>query len=143
LLESVVARYAPGRIPVSLDVVTDATVDGDPDGLQRVAINLIDNAVRYASSSVEVTLTAGSLDGHNAAVLTVVDDGPGIPPAERARVFDRFYRMHSSRSRDTGGTGLGLAIVRDVVGAHHGTVWLDARSDGRSGLSATVTLPVV
>ena len=142
LLASVVDGYARARVPVHLDVRDDATVRGDPDGLRRVAINLIDNAVRYASSSVQVTLESGALDGAAASVLRVVDDGPGIPAGERARVFDRFYRMHSSRSRDTGGTGLGLAIVRDVVGAHHGTVWLDARGDGQPGLTVTVTLPI-
>jgi signal transduction histidine kinase len=142
LLASIVQRYAAGRIPVTLDVKADATIEGDPDGLQRVMINLVDNAVRHATASVQVTLESGSLDGAPAAVVCVVDDGPGIPAAERARVFDRFYRVHSSRSRDTGGTGLGLAIVRDVVGAHHGTVWLDARPDGASGLAATVTLPL-
>jgi signal transduction histidine kinase len=143
VLESVVAGYANARVPVQLDVRVDAVVDGDPDGLRRVAINLIDNAVRYAASAVAVELIPGTLDGAPAAVLCVVDDGPGIPAAERARVFDRFYRMHSSRSRDTGGTGLGLAIVRDVVNAHHGTVWLDARDGGTPGLRATVTLPLV
>jgi signal transduction histidine kinase len=91
---------------------------------------------------VRVRLEHGSLDGAAAAVVRVLDDGPGIPAEERARAFDRFYRTHSSRSRDTGGTGLGLAIVRDVVTAHHGTVWLDARADGAPGLSATVTLPL-
>jgi signal transduction histidine kinase len=142
LLESVVAGYDRARVPVSLDVASDATVLADPDGLRRVAINLLDNAVRYASAAVRVRLEHGSLDGAAAAVVRVLDDGPGIPAEERARAFDRFYRTHSSRSRDTGGTGLGLAIVRDVVTAHHGTVWLDARADGAPGLSATVTLPL-
>jgi signal transduction histidine kinase len=142
LIESVLGAYDHARVPVTLTVEDDLVVDGDQDGLHRVARNLIDNAVRYAVSSVQVGLARGELDGTPAAVLTVVDDGPGIPANERKRVFDRFYRTHSSRSRDTGGTGLGLAIVRDVVGAHSGTVWLGAREDGASGLSATVRLPL-
>jgi signal transduction histidine kinase len=76
-----------------------------------------------------------------AVLLTVTDDGPGLPEAERERVFDRFYRAEFSRSRESGGTGLGLPIVRDLVRAHHGTVVLRARPDGADGLQAAVTLP--
>ncbi|MDT4909913.1 MAG: hypothetical protein QOI69_3154, partial [Pseudonocardiales bacterium] len=67
--------------------------------------------------------------------------GPGIPEAERERVFDRFYRLAASRSRESGGTGLGLSIVRDIVRAHGGSVRLTSRPDGRPGLQATVILP--
>jgi signal transduction histidine kinase len=140
VVASVVATQEHARVPVTLAGAAPVTVIGDPDGLRRVVINLVDNAVRYASTTVEVTI--GTQQSGAAAVLTVVDDGPGIPQAERRAVFDRFYRTHSSRSRDTGGTGLGLAIVRDVVTAHHGSVWLDARPDGERGLHATVTLPL-
>ena len=76
-------------------------------------MNLVDNAVRYARE-VQSRVDARDTDGP-AAVLTVSDDGPGIPAAERERVFDRFYRTESSRSRESGGTGLGLPIVRDLV----------------------------
>ena len=68
--------------------------------------------------------------GRPAVRLTVADDGPGIPETERERVFDRFYRVQESRSRETGGTGLGLPIVRDIVRAHGGRVRLTARADG-------------
>jgi signal transduction histidine kinase len=102
-----------------------------------VAVNLIDNAVRHAASSVTVSVE------HDAAQQTVQlivsDDGPGIAPAERERVFDRFYRVNVSRSRESGGTGLGLPIVRDLVRAHGGTVQL-AGNEPR-GLRAIVTLP--
>jgi signal transduction histidine kinase len=79
--------------------------------------------------------------------LIISDDGPGIAPAEREHVFDRFYRTAESRSRASGGTGLGLPIVRDLVRAHGGTVRLTDKpptDDGRAqpGLSAIVTLPV-
>ena len=141
LAESVVGNYGHARVPVTLRASADPVVDGDPDGLRRVVINLVDNAVRYATSEVTVAVGDAAPAGRPAAVLTVTDDGPGIPPEERAAVFDRFYRLQASRSRDTGGTGLGLAIVRDVVTAHDGTVWLDARPDGTPGLQATVTLP--
>jgi signal transduction histidine kinase len=74
-------------------------------------------------------------------VLTVVDDGPGIPAGERTRVFDRFYRVQESRSRASGGTGLGLPIVRDIVRNHGGQVRVTAREDGEPGLRAVVVLP--
>ncbi len=117
------------------------TVLGDADGLHRVLVNLIDNAVRYAASSVTVTVTtrppAGA--GFADAVLTVADDGPGVPASKRERVFDRFYRLDTARSRAEGGTGLGLSIVREIVTAHGGTVVLH---DNQPGLLVEVSLPV-
>ena len=107
---------------------------GDRDGLHRVLVNLIDNAVRYASSSVPVGVS--SADG--SAVLTVADDGPGVPANKRERVFDRFYRLNTARARDEGGTGLGLPIVREIVTAHGGTVTLH---DNEPGLLVRVSLP--
>jgi signal transduction histidine kinase len=76
------------------------------------------------------------------ARLAVADDGPGIPEDERERVFDRFYRVQESRSRQSGGTGLGLPIVRDIVRNHGGRVGLIAHDDGAPGLRAVVVLPV-
>ena len=103
---------------------------GDRDGLHRVVVNLVDNAVRYAQTEVEVGVSRDEAGGTAVARLTVTDDGPGLPEAERDRVFDRFYRAETSRSRDLGGTGLGLPIVRDLVRAHNGAVELVARPDG-------------
>lgn len=131
-----VERYAEASVPVTCAVVDeDVTVTGDALDLGRVLTNLVDNAVRYASSAVEVELRA--LDG--TAVLTVTDDGPGIPEPDRERVFDRFTRLDTARSRDEGGAGLGLAIVRETVRAHGGTVHLE---DAAPGLRAVVRLPL-
>jgi signal transduction histidine kinase len=105
-------------------------------------INLLDNAVRYAASGVQASVATAKRGGRDVAVLTVVDDGPGIPEHERERVFDRFYRVQESRSRSSGGTGLGLPIVRDIVRNHGGRVRLTARDDGASGLRAVVVLPL-
>ncbi len=139
LVSCTVADYAQARVPVRASV-SPMIVEGDRDGLRRVVVNLIDNAVRYARTSVQVTLTPGAHTGGQAtAHLEVADDGPGIPAHERPRVFDRFYRVGGSRSRDSGGTGLGLSIVRDLVRAHGGTVRL---ADNKPGLRAIVTLPV-
>jgi signal transduction histidine kinase len=140
LMEELVAEYANARVPVTVDTVTPAVVDGDADGLRRVAVNLIDNAVRYARSQVRVSLQPGTSDSKPTVTLQVTDDGRGIPAAERERVFDRFYRVQASRSRESGGTGLGLSIVRDLVRAHGGTVRLTARPDG-PGVQAVVVLP--
>jgi signal transduction histidine kinase len=114
-------------------------VAGDRDGLDRLLVNLIDNAVRYAASRVTVAARA---DGQWAE-LTVTDDGPGIPAADLERAFDRFARLDSARSRDAdapGGAGLGLAIVRATAGAHGGTARLES-ARGQPGLRAVVHLP--
>lgn len=140
LVGEVVNGYDNARVPVQLVTQAPATVLGDSSGLRRVAINLIDNAVRYGQTQVRVSVQTGLLAGRATATLLVTDDGPGIPPAERERVFDRFYRVQASRSRDTGGTGLGLAIVRDIVQAHGGTVHLTSGPDGH-GTQAVVVLP--
>jgi signal transduction histidine kinase len=135
LVTEVADDYLDARVPVHSST-NAVSVDGDPEALRRVVVNLLDNAVRYASSQVSVDI---AVNGNGTAELVVGDDGPGIPEDERERVFDRFYRTHESRSRDTGGTGLGLPIVRDVVRAHGGSVSL---GDNHPGLRATVILPV-
>jgi signal transduction histidine kinase len=121
-----------------LHVYTDlegARLIGDVSGVSRVLRNLLDNAVRHAKSRIEITVAARG----DQVVLTVGDDGPGIPAADRIRVFDRFVRIDADRSRDGGGTGLGLAIVAEIVSAHSGTVAIDERPGG--GTLVTVTLP--
>jgi signal transduction histidine kinase len=93
-------------------------VVGDRARLAQVVRNLVDNACRHARSEVVVTVRR---EGDRAAV-DVADDGPGVPPGERARVFRRFVRLDDARARADGGAGLGLAIVAEVVAAHGGTV---------------------
>ncbi len=111
-------------------------VSGDPDGLRRVASNLIENAANYSDGTVRVSLTIG--DGGD-ALLTVDDDGPGIPADERERVFERFARLDESRARATGGSGLGLALVSELVADHGGSVTVgDA---GLGGARFEVALP--
>jgi signal transduction histidine kinase len=107
---------------------------GRPMGLKRAFANLIGNAVRYGGSA-DVALDPGA----EAVVVTVDDRGPGLPEAELEKVFQPFYRLERSRSRETGGVGLGLAVVRTIVAGHGGDVRLDNRAEG--GLRATVTLP--
>ena len=116
------AGDAPARdgdapaVRVDGSAISAARVLGDERVLAGVVRNLVDNAVRHASTRVAVSLT----EHDGSAVLTVDDDGTGVPEDERERVFERFVRLDEARSRDAGGAGLGLAIVRDAVRAHGG-----------------------
>jgi signal transduction histidine kinase len=131
LADEVVGRYATARVPVTLDPCEqDCTVLAEAGAIRRVLVNLIDNAVRHARSRVVVTVAPST--------LTVTDDGPGIPAADRNRVFDRFTRLEADRGRESGGVGLGLAIVRELVAAHGGTVTL---SDASPGLVVSAHFP--
>ena len=119
-----------GRAPLVL---------GDLDRLQQVVLNLVDNASRFvgAGGHVVVELTAEG----DRAVLSVIDDGPGIPESDLPRLFDRFYRADTSRTRASGGAGLGLAIVRAIVTAHGGRI--EAANMPGGGARMTVVLPAM
>ncbi|HXX93382.1 MAG TPA: ATP-binding protein [Planctomycetota bacterium] len=110
---------------------------GDPDYLERAVSNLVDNAIKYTPEGGSIRVAAGA-DGKSVAV-EVVDNGIGIPEADLPRVFERFYRVDKSRSRDMGGTGLGLAIVKHVVQSHGGVV--EAKSTPGRGTTFRMTLP--
>jgi len=106
-----------------------------PAALTRALRNLIDNAVRYGDKAhVELKARSGN------AIITIADDGPGLPQDQFENVFEPFVRLEGSRSRDTGGVGLGLAIARSIVRAHGGEITLANRPAG--GLAATVQLPL-
>ncbi|WP_327415834.1 sensor histidine kinase [Streptomyces sp. NBC_01233] len=113
-----VARRGGSRVAVRLDARAPVPASGDPARLERALANLVDNALRYARA--EVVVRAAAQDGW--AVLEVTDDGPGIPQADRDRVFERFVRLAADRGRASGGTGLGLAIAREIARAHGGDV---------------------
>jgi len=115
---------------------TPAIAAGDDFQLRRMVRNLIENAEEHAASHVNLTLqtTPGLVR------LSVADDGPGIPPADRQQIFERFVRLDSARTRDSGGTGLGLAIVHDVVATHRGTITITDTEP--HGSTFTVDLPV-
>jgi signal transduction histidine kinase len=134
-----VARDGRFRVPVRVDVEPGLVVAGDAPVLRRVVGNLVDNAVRHAGTCVTVSARREERD----VVLDVVDDGPGIPAADRDRAFERFTRLDEARHRDAGGAGLGLAIVRAAVAAHGGSVALLDRPDGRPGVVVRVRLPAV
>lgn len=112
---------------------------GDRDRLQQVVANLVDNASRMTPRGGTVTVALAG-DGDR-ALLSVLDEGPGIPPADIPRLFDRFYRAQLSRDRTTGGAGLGLAIVKAIVTAHAGELEVANRPEG--GARFTVRLPAL
>jgi signal transduction histidine kinase len=129
-------RDATG-LRVDTTAVSAGRVVGDAAGLRRVLRNLGDNASRHARE--RLALSVAERDA--TVVLAVDDDGPGIPDADRERVFERFVRLDGARARDDGGSGLGLAIVAELVAAHGGTVVAAAGPLG--GARVEVTLPRV
>ena len=110
-------------------------VTGNEEALRLLLTNLVDNALRYTPAGGRVEVRAFRSGAE--AVLEIADDGPGVPTAERARVFDRFYRVAGT---DVPGSGLGLAIVKQVADLHHARVELADGLDGR-GLTARVIFP--
>jgi signal transduction histidine kinase len=129
LVEDVVGRYATARVPVRCSVPAGegGTVEASYDDLYRALTNLVDNAVRHATTGVEVAISASR--------VTVTDDGHGIPEEDRERVFDRFTRLDEARDRDSGGTGLGLAIARELLRRNGFRVSLE---DAEPGVRAVV-----
>jgi signal transduction histidine kinase len=103
-------------------------------GFKRAISNLIDNGLKYANA---VWVTVSEADSY--LEITIEDDGPGIPDAERERVFAPFYRIEASRSRETGGTGLGLSVARSIIRSHGGEILLESRMEG--GLRVRILLP--
>jgi len=113
------------------------TLHADPDRLTQVLRNLVRNAVTHTGPGDRVLVTARPHDGW--LQITVSDTGPGIPPEELERIFERFRRLDGSRSRDTGGSGLGLAIARAITEAHGGSIRAESRPGG--GASFRIDLP--
>lgn len=125
-------------LELSYQAESGCTVLATADELQQILSNLVDNAIKYSREGgfVQVELTREE----TMAVLTVTDDGIGIPEGELEHIFERFYRVDKARSRSAGGTGLGLSIVSDLVCKRGGTVWASAREGG--GSVFTVCLPL-
>lgn len=139
LVHDVVSVLEPLAAAKSMDLgVTSneaGAIRGEQDGLRTLLINLLDNAIRYTPAGGRVDVASYREDGR--AVLAVTDTGPGIPPEERERVFDRFYRRVSS---ETSGSGLGLSIVRNIAQRHGAQLVLDFGPAGK-GLAVRVVFP--
>ncbi len=136
LRDEVAHRAATGRVPVEASIEADPRITGVPRQLSRAVGNLLDNAQRHAEGLVRLSLRVE--DGR--AVIRVSDNGPGVPPGDRERIFERFVRLDDARSRDDGGAGLGLAIARDLVAAHGGDVTVGEAPEG--GALFEVRLPL-
>ncbi len=105
----------------------------DPDRIFQLLLVLLDNAVKYTPAGGKVSLAATRPNGEQGKVLiTVADTGPGVPQADQAKIFERFYRLDLSRSREAGGAGLGLAIAREIAEAHGGSISVAAAPTGGS-----------
>ncbi|HKM25291.1 MAG TPA: HAMP domain-containing sensor histidine kinase, partial [Corynebacterium sp.] len=133
------ARAAfPGRtVHVKNETSSVPVVEGDASRLHQVLLNLISNGLTHGGPDAEVTVTLGLEDED--VILTVADDGRGMPSDVAAQVFERFYREDASRSRVSGGSGLGLAITKSLVDKHGGTITVD--SEEGVGSTFTVRLP--
>ncbi|RFS83172.1 sensor histidine kinase [Actinomadura spongiicola] len=134
LVRSETARR-PRRVPIEVHTEEGIMVGVTAHHIVRLLTNLLDNAERHAASRVWVTVAADGPD----AVLEVVDDGAGIAPEDRERVFWRFQRLAEGRERDRGGTGLGLTISRDIARAHGGTL---VAADSDKGARLVLRLPL-
>ncbi len=135
LLDSLCGDLQETGLAVEYQDSPRCVLQGQPEAVKRALRNMIENAVSYGRrAEVELDTTESE------AVITITDEGPGIPEAERDRVFEPFYRLEQSRSRETGGAGLGLSIARTLIRGMGGDVRLDTGPEGR-GLKVLVTLP--
>lgn len=126
VLEEATRLRSSARVGVDASGVSAAPLSGNRDELTRLVRNLLENAEHHAESRVRIRLSA---EGHE-IILVVEDDGPGVAPAERERIFQRFTRLDEARSRHNGGTGLGLAIVKEITERHGGTVCVENAAPG-------------
>jgi signal transduction histidine kinase len=137
------ARYAATSVALVTDIAAQTPhVSVDSDRFDEALTNLLDNALRHSPAGATVTITAGHTrrwDGE-AATVSIADTGDGFDPAEADRLFERFYRADTARTRGGAGSGIGLTITKAIINAHHGTI--TARSDGPGrGARFDITLP--
>lgn len=138
VVDSLANRAAGKRIGLSLEAAGSVVVPGDPHALERIVLNLVENAIRYTPSGESVTVAAKSVGQE--AILSVCDTGPGIAPEHLPHLFERFYRVDKARAREHGGAGLGLSIVEALVSAHGGRV--EVASELGQGTVFTIILPL-
>jgi two-component system sensor histidine kinase BaeS len=132
------AVAAEAGLALTVDVPAPVWVEADPDRLRQALGNLLTNAIRYTDSGGHILVRVRAEQGE--AVLTVRDTGVGMTPADRLRVFDRFWRADPARQRATGGTGLGLTITQRIVRDHQGRI--EVTSEPGDGTTFTVHLPL-
>jgi two-component system sensor histidine kinase ResE len=143
LLKGVIEQFNPQVLKADIDLKVEidpiSDIIGDSDRLKQVFTNLIDNALKHTPISGSITLRARQVESH--VEVLVSDTGPGIPPGELSRIFERFYQVDKSRRGGSErGMGLGLAIAHEIVTAHGGTI--SAHNNPKQGSSFVVKLPV-
>ena len=131
-------RFKEKKIELTVAELQPAMVHGDQDALHRLVTNLLENALRYTNEGGKVTVSCRIIG--RVARLSVEDTGVGIPAESLPRLFDRFYRVDQSRSRNAGGSGLGLAIVKAIADAHRG--YVEVASEPGKGTRFSVVLPL-
>ncbi len=136
--ESLKTRLEEKNIKLSSDINNEIIVNGNRSLLESVFHNLIDNSIKYAGNNASIAISKYSED-KNFYYLSFKDTGDGIPEEHLNRIFERFYRVDSGRSRKNGGTGLGLAIVKNAIQLHQGTI--SARNSKDGGLEFLFTIP--
>ena len=149
LVSEAAEGFAPLAAARGVTLCTELT-DGvvapvDADALRQMLLNLLDNAVKYGPSGQTVTLGLTVADGR--ARVSVDDEGPGIPAAERERIWDRFWRLERDRGSAVAGTGIGLSVVRELVALHGGRTWVEdapaSERGDRAGSRFVIELPLV
>jgi len=143
LVQEVLDGFAPlaaaRGVTLAASVPEDLVVPADPGAVRQMLLNLLDNAVKYGPAGQEVRVGATRENGH--ARLWVDDGGPGIPRADRERVWERFWRLERDRDSSVAGSGIGLAVVRELADLHHGRVWIDDVGPDASGIRVVIELP--
>ncbi len=144
-LDSVAHTLAPAveKRGIRLDMEVSEEADrvwADPAALERILINLAENGVNYSSEGSRISVS-GELRGDGFVEVSVADEGEGIPPEHLSRIFERFYRVDSARSRENGGTGLGLSIVKHLVQEMGGDVWVESAPGRGSTFRFTIPTP--
>jgi len=140
-LEVLIEQFQPlareKRLQINTNIPEELSVYGDSDHLIRLFMNLLENALKYASAGGQITVTAVKKPGETQVIIH--NTGPGIPQEHFQHLFERFYRVDADRSSQTGGSGLGLAIAREIARLHGGDI--DVQSEPGQGVTVTVHLP--
>jgi two-component system sensor histidine kinase VicK len=110
----------------------------DKDGIEQVILNIISNSIKYTPENGRIDVIAKKQDKN--VIITIKDNGIGIPDKDKERIFERFYRVDKARSRELGGTGLGLSIAKQIIEAHNGQIIL--RSKYKEGTEVDIILPI-
>jgi two-component system, OmpR family, phosphate regulon sensor histidine kinase PhoR len=137
-LDVMATQIEQKKLEVDNQIPGDLRVLADPDQTRRVITNVIHNAVKFTPSRGQIRFTAVS--GEQMATIGIKDTGPGIPPQDRGRVFERFYQVDAARSGQAGGSGLGLSIAKHIIEAQGGKIWAEAGVPNGACICFTISL---